>query len=128
MTEVAHIAIKVDDLDAATKFYEEVFGFQQLSTDRVRDHISRHLTDGRLDIALIRYDIETSSAESQAAGQGPAIHHIGFAVDDVEQCIDDMKKRGCQIISSPGVLPVKFRAPGGTVAEIAPSTHFRNPK
>jgi lactoylglutathione lyase len=125
MPRIAHIAIKVDELDAATSFYEEVFGFRQLSTDRVRDHVSRHLTDGRIDIALIKYDSEDSSAEAKAAGHGPSIHHLGFAVDDVEAYIAEIKKRGCTIISDPGVVPIKFRAPGGTVAEIAPATHFK---
>jgi len=27
---------------------------------------------------------------------------------------------GCEIISDPGVIPVKFRAPGGAVAELVP--------
>jgi len=30
----------------------------------------------------------------------------------------DLKKFGCEIISDPGVVPIKFRAPGGTVAGI----------
>lgn len=125
MSQIAHIAIKVDELEAASKFYEEVFGFTRLSTDRVRDHFSRHLTDGNIDIALIKYDAEDSSAEASAAGQGPAIHHLGFAVDDLDTYTAELERRGCQIISAPGVLPIKFRAPGGTVAEIAPTTHFK---
>ena len=31
-----------------------------------------------------------------------------------------VKAFGCKIISDPGVIPVKFRAPGGTVCEIVP--------
>jgi catechol 2,3-dioxygenase-like lactoylglutathione lyase family enzyme len=33
MPRIVHIAIKVDDLEKATKFYEEVFGFRQTSQD-----------------------------------------------------------------------------------------------
>jgi catechol 2,3-dioxygenase-like lactoylglutathione lyase family enzyme len=29
MPRIVHIAIKVEDLEKATKFYEEVFGFRQ---------------------------------------------------------------------------------------------------
>jgi len=128
MPRISHIAIKVDELDAATEFYKEVFGFLELNTDRVRDHISRHLTDGQIDIALIKYDSDDSSAEAQAAGRGPSIHHLGFAVDDIQHYITEIKNRGCTIISDPGVLPIKFRAPGGTIAEIAPLTHFKGAK
>jgi lactoylglutathione lyase len=125
MPRIAHVAIKVDDMEAATKFYEEVFGFTRLSTEKVRDHVSRHLTDGHIDVALIKYDTEDSSAEAKAAGRGPAIHHLGFGVDDIDGYLAKIKERGCEMISDPGVLPIKFRAPGGTIAEIAPMTHFK---
>ena len=35
---------------------------------------------------------------------------------------------GCAIISDPGVIPVKFRAPGGTVCELVPKGRYRKPK
>ena len=34
---------------------------------------------------------------------------------------------GCEIISDPGVIPVKFRAPGGTVCEIVPKGRYKKP-
>ena len=45
-TRIAHVALKVTDLEAATKFYEDVFGFRQVRAGRPRGHISRHVTDG----------------------------------------------------------------------------------
>ena len=35
---------------------------------------------------------------------------------------------GCEIISDPGVVPVKFRAPGGTVCELVPEGRYKKPK
>ena len=52
MVRINHVALKVADLEAATKFYENVFGFRQVKTGRSRGHISRHLTDGYVDLAL----------------------------------------------------------------------------
>ena len=34
---------------------------------------------------------------------------------------------GCEIISDPGVIPIKFRAPGGTVAELVPVGRYKQP-
>jgi hypothetical protein len=48
--------LKVTDLEAATKFYENVLGFRQVKTGRSRGHISRHLTDGNIDLALMVYE------------------------------------------------------------------------
>ena len=122
--KVAHIAIKVDDLAAAGEFYETVLGFTDVRRGRVRDHYSRHMTDGSIDVALIKYDGDASSNEAKAAGTGPCIHHIGFAVDELDVQMRELERRGMEIISEPGVVPVKFRVPGGTIAEFAPSVHY----
>ncbi|MFQ5853683.1 MAG: VOC family protein [Candidatus Binatia bacterium] len=127
MSRIVHIALKVEDLDKTSEFYEKVFGFTPIETSRVRDHTSRHLSDGTIDLALIKYDSE-ESAEAKAAGQGPCIHHLGIEVDDVEKNVAEIRKFGCEIISAPGVIPVKFRALGGTVAEIVPKGRYKKPK
>ena len=122
--KIAHLAIRVDDLKAAGEFYQNVLGFSDVRQGHTRDHYSRHLTDGNIDIALIQYDKGASSKEAKAAGEGPCIHHFGMEVDDLEEWLTKIKALGCEIISNPGVVPVKFRAPGGVVAEVAPKGHF----
>jgi hypothetical protein len=39
----------------------------------------------------------------------------------------EIRRFGCEIISDPGVIPVKFRAPGGTVLEIVPRQRYKKP-
>lgn len=126
MARIVHIALKVDDLDETSQFYEKVFGFKLVETSKVRDHTSRHLSDGTIDLALIKYESE-ASAEARASGTGPCIHHFGIEVDDLEQTAEELNKLGCEIISDRGVIPVKFRAPGGTVAEIVPAARYKKP-
>mgnify|MGYP001601911252 FL=1 len=128
MNRIVHLALKVDDLERTTEFYKQVFGFVEVKTEKVRDHTSRHLTDGGIDISLVKYDADTRSAESTAAGESPCIHHFGVEVEDLEQATLQVKSYGCEIISDPGVIPVKFRAPGGTVCEIVPKGRYRNPE
>ena len=127
MSRIVHLALKVDDLERTTEFYEEVFGFVEVETSKVRDHTSRNLTDGAIDFTLIKYDADTQSAESRAAGEGPCIHHFAVEVDDVEEATRQIKSYGCEIISDPGVIPVKFLAPGGTVAELVPAGRYKKP-
>ena len=124
MARIVHIALKVDELEKTSQFYENVFGFVPMETSKVRDHTSRHLSDGTIDLALIKYDSE-ESAESTAAGPGPCIHHFAIEVEDVDKYAAQIRKFGCEIISDPGVIPVKFRAPGGTVAEIVPQARYK---
>lgn len=127
MNRIVHLALKVDDLEKTTEFYQKVFGFREVETRKTRDHLSRHLTDGALDFTLIKYDEGTESAESKAAGAGPCIHHFAIEVDDIEKYAEELRQFGCEIVSDPGVIPVKFRAPGGTVAELVPVGRYKQP-
>jgi len=126
MSRIVHIALKVNDLDGTSQFYEKVFGFVPVQTSKVRDHTSRHLSDGAIDLALIKYDNE-DSAEARAAGQAPCIHHFAIEVDNMDEYLAQIRQFGCEIISDPGVIPVKFRAPGGTVLEIVAKDRYQKP-
>jgi lactoylglutathione lyase len=128
MSRIVHLALKVDDLERTTQFYREVFGFAEMSTDRVRDHTSRHLSDGTIDLALIKYDAGTQSSESRAAGEGPCIHHFAVEVADLPGAEKRIRALGCEIISDPGVVPLKFRSPGGIVCEIVPEGRYKKPQ
>ena len=39
----------------------------------------------------------------------------------------ELHQYGCEIISDPGVIPVKLRAPDGTVAELVPVGRYKKP-
>lgn len=124
-SRIVHLALKVEDLDKTTEFYQKVFGFWEVETKKTRDHLSRHLTDGDIDFTLIKYDAGTQSAESKASGEGPCIHHFAIEVEDLEKSTAEIKQQGCQIISDPGVIPIKFKAPGGTTAELVPVGRYK---
>jgi len=117
MARINHVALKVTDLEAATKFYENVFGFRQVGTGRSRGHISRHLTDGYVDLALMVYDSE-NDPEAKLVGEGPAIHHFGIEVEGRQEFIDKIQANGGTLLSKPDSGTVKFRSPDGTIAEL----------
>jgi len=123
MPRIVHIAIKVDDLEKATKFYEDVFGFRRTNTGYARGHTSRHMTDGNIDLALMVYDSEDVK-EAQLSGPGPCIHHWGIEVEDREACIVRIEANGGTIISPRDEGALKFRAPDGTVAEIVAAGRY----
>jgi lactoylglutathione lyase len=121
MPRIVHIALKVDDLDAATTFYRDVFGFREGKTHRVGGpnvgHYSRFMTDGNLAIALMKYDSEDAH-EATLAGKGPCIHHLGIEVDDRASYLNKLKSNGAELLSPADAEVVKFRSPDGTIAEI----------
>jgi len=124
MSRVVHIALKVTDLEQATKFYTEVFGFKETKTGRSRGHISRHLTDGHVDIALMVYDDENSE-EAQLAGPGPRIHHWGISVEDQDAAAERIRQYGGEVFPHLGKGALKFRAPDGTLAEVVKEDRYK---
>jgi lactoylglutathione lyase len=122
-SRIVHLALKVQDLEKATRFYENVFGFRQVSTGRNHQHVSRHLTDGETDLALMLYDSE-DAAEAQLAGPGPRIHHWGIEVADQDAFARAIEQHGGQILSKPGAGALKFRAPDGTLAEVVSAGRY----
>src|SRR3954471_6594874 len=122
---IVHLSLKVDDVQATGDFYKDVFGFQDAVTRKTRDHLSRHMSDGAIDFTLMKYDAGTQSAESKAAGDGPCIHHFAIEVKDMARATEQIKQYGSEVVSDPGVIPVKFRAPGGTIAELVPLGRYR---
>ena len=122
---IVHLALKVDEIERTGDFYQQVFGFRDSETKKTRDHMSRHMTDGTIDFALLKYEAGTQSAESKAAGEGPCIHHFAVEVEDIAKATQQIKAKGAEIVSDPGVIPVKFRAPGGTIAELVPVGRYR---
>jgi lactoylglutathione lyase len=125
MNRIVHISLKVDDVNRTGDFYKKVFGFLDAETKKTRDHVSRHMTDGNIDFTVMKYDAGTQSAESKASGDGPCIHHFAIEVEDIARSTEEIRKWGCKIVSDPGVIPVKFRAPGGTVAELVPIGRYK---
>ena len=125
---IKHIAFKVADIEKERAFYENVFGYQHVNTVRRTgkrgDHISCHLTDGYIDLALIQY-ASSDSDEADFAGEGPCIHHIGMEVDDLDAFIRKITENGGEILTEPGHIPVKFRSPGGPVAEVVPHDRWK---
>jgi lactoylglutathione lyase len=116
MARIVHIALKVEDLEKATRFYEDVFGIYQLKTGHARGHTSRHMTEGTIDLALMTYDSE-DEPEAQLAGSGPCIHHFGIEVDDRDATMKKIVENGGEIFSDPEEGALKFRAPDGNMAE-----------
>lgn len=117
MAKINHIALKVNDIEEATQFYVNVFGFRQMNTSHRDGHTSRHLTDGTIDLALLQYESE-DTPEAQMSGRGECIHHFGIEVDEREKIANLVLENGGEILSEPDAKAIKFRTPHGVIAEL----------
>jgi catechol 2,3-dioxygenase-like lactoylglutathione lyase family enzyme len=125
MPKITHIALKVNGLDALEKFYEEVFGFKSVGRSRSEDRSRAAVTDGDINLTFLKYDSEDADM-AKAVGDGPAIHHFAIEVDDVAKYVPLLEQYGCELLSPPTAIPVKFRMPGGgPIAELLPEGAFK---
>jgi hypothetical protein len=46
-------------------------------------------------------------------------------VRDLDGATAQIKSYGSEVVSDAGVIPVKFRAPGGTIAELVPVGRYQ---
>ena len=124
MARIAHIAIKVEDIAQSAEFYEKALGFTPTGKSRSENRSRGSFSDGEINLTLLRYDSE-DAAMAKAAGAGPCIHHFAIEVDDIGKCVAQLREWGCEILSDPTKAPVKFRMPGGPIAEIVPVGRYR---
>jgi methylmalonyl-CoA/ethylmalonyl-CoA epimerase len=128
LTEIDHIAIAVNDIDAAIAWYEDVFGAvvvhrEAVESDgvdealiRVADSYIQLLTPTRPDSPVAKY----------LAKNGEGLHHVAYRVDDCAEALDAVKASGARVIDEvprPGsrgtlVAFVHPKASFGTLIEL----------
>jgi len=124
MPRINHIALKVEDLDKTADFYEKVFGLSAVGKSRSEDRNRNRLSDGEIDLTFLKYDNDKSDM-ALAAGGGPCIHHFAIEVDDLNKYVAEVRKAGCEILGDSTTPPIKFRLPGGPLAEIVPANRYQ---
>lgn len=98
--KIDHIAIAVEDLDEAVALYERVFGLAVTRRERVADFEADtavfELAGGTIE--LVQGTTEESAIRKFLKARGPGIHHIAFAVEDLEQALADLEAKGVRLI------------------------------
>jgi methylmalonyl-CoA/ethylmalonyl-CoA epimerase len=98
---VDHIAIVVDDIDEALKFWRDSLGLELLQMEEVpeQESVVAFLPVGDGEIELVKPTSEESGVARYLHKRGPGIHHICFEVDDVQATLDSLKQKGVRLIN-----------------------------
>lgn len=97
-TTIAHIGIAVADLAAILPFYREVLDLPDVPID---DADGAHITGLRAGDSLIELLHSNESGSPIAkflAKRGPGIHHLCFAVDDLDHTLARCRAAGIALI------------------------------
>lgn len=124
MARLRHIAVVVKDLDKAAKFYETVFDLKIVGRDDLDIGSGIYLSDGVVNLALLKYKGAEGSGRSDMEGF-VGTHHFGFQVDDIEEAQKRIEDAGGNFYFDLGDdaeevnFERKFKDPDGIVFDIS---------
>ena len=97
---IEHIGIAVKNLKESVKYYEEVLGLKCYSTEEVKDQkvITAFFKVGQTKLELLEGTAEDSPITKFIEKRGEGVHHIAFAVNDLERQLDEANAKGIELI------------------------------
>ena len=101
MKKIEHIGIAVKSIENANKIYTSLFGYSPYKTEEVKSEgvKTSFFMTGDNKIELLEATNPDSPIAKFIEKKGEGIHHIAFAVDDIESEILRLKKEGFIVLN-----------------------------
>ncbi len=120
-THIEHIGIAVKNLKESIRFYEEVLGLECYNIEEVADQKVRtaFFMAGKTRIELLESTSDDGPVARFLEKRGEGVHHIAFAVDNIEEALEHATEKGIRAIDNKprkGAegLDIAFLHPGST--------------
>ena len=120
-SKIEHIGIAVKDLDKSVSLYEEMLGYKCYKIEEVKDQKVRtaFFKIGETKIELLEATDPASPIARFIEKRGEGMHHLAFAVNDLEERLKDVEKTGINLIDKKARkgadgLDIAFLHPGST--------------
>ena len=99
-THIEHIGIAVASLDEAIPYYEKVLGLECYAIEEVKDQKVKtaFFKVGQTKIELLESTDPEGPIGKFVEKTGGGMHHMAFAVEDVQAALNDASAAGCQLI------------------------------
>lgn len=99
--KISHIAIIVPDLESSLAFWRDTLGLPLTHTEEVASQKSvvAFLPTGESEVELVEPTTDSSGAAKFLAKRGPGLHHVAFEVDNLEEMLAQLKKKGVRLIN-----------------------------
>jgi len=128
LDRIDHTGVAVDDLDAAIKLYRDVLGMPLVHREVVTEQgVEAVLLDvGEGHVELLSPLGEETPVGRFLAARGPGLHHVAYAVGDIEATIAELAGKGIELIDETprtGIRQSRVaflhpRSTGGVLTEI----------
>ena len=99
---IDHIGVATDDLDGAIALYEGKLGMPVAHRETVESQgVEAVLLDvGEGHVELLRPLGEDTPVGKYLAKKGPGLHHVAYAVGDIDEVLGKLKEQGVELIDA----------------------------
>ena len=139
-SHIEHIGIAVKSLDESIPFYENILGLECYTIEEVKDQKVKtaFFMIGQTKIELLESTDPEGPIGKHIEKRGEGIHHIAFAVKDINDRLKEVEEKGIRLIdkeSRKGAegLDIGFLHPKSTLGVLMelcenPNIQIPNPK
>ena len=104
ITHIEHIGIAVNKLEEAIPYYENVLGLKCYAVEEVADQKVKtaFFMVGQTKIELLESTDHEGPIGKFIEKKGPGVHHLAFAVESVNESLNELAEKGVQLIDKTG--------------------------
>jgi methylmalonyl-CoA/ethylmalonyl-CoA epimerase len=115
---IDHVGVAVEDLEEAISLYEGTFEMQLAHRETVESQgVEAALLDvGDGHVELLRPLGPDTAVGKFLARRGPGLHHVAYAVGDIDQTLTSLRAAGVELIDSEARVGIR----GSRVAFLHP--------
>jgi methylmalonyl-CoA/ethylmalonyl-CoA epimerase len=126
--KIDHIGVAVEDIDAALELYAGTFEMTVAHRETVESQgVEAALLDiGDGHVELMRPLAPDTPVGKFLARKGPKLHHVAYAVEDIDSTLEQLSGAGLELIDSKARIGIRGsrvafiepRSTGGVLTEI----------
>jgi methylmalonyl-CoA/ethylmalonyl-CoA epimerase len=130
---IDHIGVAVEDIDAALDLYASSFDMREQHRETVEEQgveaVLLEVGDGHVE--LIRPLSADSGVGKFIARNGPGLHHVAYATDDIDATLGKVREAGLRLIDEQPRVGIRNsrvaflhpKSTGGVLTELVEPAH-----
>jgi methylmalonyl-CoA/ethylmalonyl-CoA epimerase len=130
---IDHIGVATDDLEGAIALYEQTLGMPLAHRETVTSQgVEAVLLDvGEGHVELLKPLGPDTPVGKYLEKRGPGLHHVAYAVEDIDDVLSRLKDAGVELIDSEARVGIRDsrvaflhpRSTGGVLTELVEPAH-----
>ena len=96
---ISHIGIAVNNLEEASRFFEDVFNLSSTAFENFGELRFSFLPLDGTNLELLQSTTDEGVISKYIQKKGQGVHHLSLEVDDIRAELDRLKEKGIQLIN-----------------------------